>query len=218
MYDVVDFCITLQKITIFVLSWFSNTINMVLFIIIVIVVVFIALLFISIDIDKKKSKEFMEKNNLSFSDFYPVGKYIGGHPKVDNEQGNLYFIFKDGVFSFYNIAVANLSAPVLINGFDIAASDINDITIEDSSSVEHKVTLGRFILVGVFSALWKKKVKNELAFLVIEWKKGKFSHDTIFVFEEDNAFIKANTARNKLISFCETDIVPVRNVESEQNI
>lgn len=62
------------------------------------------------------------------------------------------------------------------------------------------------------------KIINKLAFLVIEWKKVTFSHDTIFVFEEDNAFIKANTARNKLISFCETDSVPVRNVESEQNI
>ena len=58
-------------------------------------------------------------------------------------------------------------------------------------------------LVGIFALGWRKKKKNELAFLIIEWKKGKFENSTIFSFEGKEAFQNANTSRNKLISFYE---------------
>lgn len=173
---------------------------------VIIIAVFIILIAIgafATERDKEKSKEFMEKNNMSFSDFYPIGKYVGGHPQVDNEQENLYFSFKDGVFSFHRITIYEVSTPESVPGFEIAASDITDITVEDSSTIENKVTLGRVILVGIFALAWKKKKKNELAFVVVNWSKGKFSHSTTFAFEGSEAFSKANTARNKLISFCE---------------
>lgn len=176
---------------------------MIWFVIIAVFIVLVAFAAFSTEQNKEKSKEFMKKNNMSFSDFYPIGKYVGGHPRVDNEQENLYFSFKDGIFKFHKILIYEVSTPEYVEGFDIAASDITDITVEDSSTIESKVTLGRVILVGIFALAWKKKKKNELAFVVINWTKGKFSHSTTFAFEGSDAFTKANTARNKLISFCE---------------
>lgn len=86
---------------------------------------------------------------------------------------------------------------------EIPIEAVSDITIEDASSIEKKITVGRIFLVGIFALGWRKKKKNELAFLVIEWKKGKFEHFTTFSFEGKEAFQNANTARNKLISYCE---------------
>ena len=41
--------------------------------------------------------------------------------------------------------------------------------------------------------------KKELAYLTINWKQGKFNHDTYFEFEGKDAMQKANTARNEII-------------------
>lgn len=182
---------------------FKTNAIMIWVIVIAIVVALMAFAAFTTERDKEKSKEYMAKNSMSFSDFYPIGKYVGGHPQVDNLQENLYSSFKDGVFKFHKILIYEVSTPELVDGLDIAASDITDITVEDSSTIENKVTLGRIILVGIFALAWRKKKKNELAFVVIEWSKGKFSHSTTFAFEGRDALAKANTARNKLISFCE---------------
>lgn len=59
------------------------------------------------------------------------------------------------------------------------------------------------ILVGVFAFAWKKKKKNEIAFVEIDWKKGKFNNETMFCFEGENAVQRANKARNGIIKFCQ---------------
>jgi hypothetical protein len=46
----------------------------------------------------------------------------------------------------------------------------------------------------------KKKKKNEIAFVTIEWEDGKFSHNTTFCIEGENASQRANALRNKFIS------------------
>jgi hypothetical protein len=67
--------------------------------------------------------------------------------------------------------------------------------------MEKRITLGRVLLVGIFALAWRKKKKNELAFVTIEWKE-KFENSTIFSFEGQEAMQKANTARNELIKMC----------------
>ena len=55
------------------------------------------------------------------------------------------------------------------------------------------------LLVGVFALAWKKKKKNEEAFLNINWTDGKYEHETLFQFEDKGAFQEANKVRNSLI-------------------
>ena len=81
----------------------------------------------------------------------------------------------------------------------IPINSIKEILIEDATTIENKVTLGRVILVGIFALAWKKKKKNELSFVTIQWTKERFNHTTIFSFEGSNAMQIANKVRNRLI-------------------
>lgn len=171
--------------------------------IIVIVVLTFIVAIVSTNKESKKSRDKMKDLGMDYSEFIPMGTYAGGHPKLDNAVENIYIRHKDKHFTFYTIAFYKVSMPELITDASIPCEDISDITIEDASSIEKKITVGRIFLVGIFALGWRKKKKNELAFLVIEWKKGKFEHSTTFSFEGKDAFQKANTARNQLIKFCE---------------
>ena len=103
-----------------------------------------------------------------------------------NEKGDLIISFSFFYFFYRTIVIEN----------------IKNITVEDASSIEKKITVGRLLLVGVFALAWRKKKTNELAFVVTEWNDGKFDHSTTFSFEGKEAMTKANTARNSLIKMC----------------
>lgn len=172
----------------------------------VILVVFV-IIFIAAAIkgsqESKESKAKMKEKGMDYSQFISLGTYAGGHPNIDKTVENVYARKENDNLSLYQIPVMNMSMPDKVFDAEIPLDSINDITIEDASSIEKKITVGRIFLVGIFALGWRKKKKNELAFLVIEWKKGKFDNSTTFSFEGKEAFQNANTARNKLISCCE---------------
>ena len=85
---------------------------------------------------------------------------------------------------------------------EIPTSFITSINVEDGSSIEKRVTLGRVLLVGVFALAWKKNKKNSLALLVIGWNDGKFDQETIFQYTGDDAISKANNAKIKIQQLC----------------
>ncbi|MCZ2278333.1 MAG: hypothetical protein LC117_10435 [Bacteroidia bacterium] len=124
-----------------------------------------------------------------------TGKYIAGHPDIDNP------IQISTIYPKENKLVIMLEPPMAmpIKKGEIENSFIKNILAEDQSTIEKKVTVGRLLVTGVFAFALKKKKKNELAYLTIEWNDGKFDHETIFEFEGIGAMQKANTARNKLI-------------------
>lgn len=153
--------------------------------------------------DSKVTKAKMAEQGIGYHQFVSLGTYGGGHPDIDKTIENVYCRKEDNILALYCIPVMNISMPDRIFNAEIPIEYINDITIEDATSIEKKITVGRIFLVGIFALGWRKKKKNELAFLVIEWKKGKFEHSTTFSFEGKDAFQNANTARNKLISYCE---------------
>jgi len=129
--------------------------------------------------------------------FIELGQYISGHPKI-SEPCQARGYVKDGkllLFSWVNQRLASMGEPIA----KIESTLIKNIVIEDSSTFERRVTFGRVLLVGIFALAWKKRKKNELAFLVIEWNDGRFDHETMFQFEGADAMTKANKARNSLI-------------------
>lgn len=171
-----------------------------------IIVTFIVLMAITIiDGNKKKKKAEIElsKKGLNFSDFKFLGMYAGGHPSIDNSRDNVYGKREGADIVLYTEDMPDASMPVEIKDSNIPIRDITAIKVEDASTVEKKVTLGRMVLVGIFALAWKKKKKNEMAFVNIVWKKGKFENDTTFMFQGKDAAQKANKARNELIKICE---------------
>jgi len=146
--------------------------------------------------DEKKTTAKLEEQGLKQSDFKRVGHYVGGHPD-QNEEILRMTVRDDGEdLDFYD-HFGQVGMPKY--KFAIPKSYIKDITVEDATTIEKKVTLGRIILVGVFALAWRKKKKNEVAFVVINWNDGRFNHSTTFVQEGQNAMQEANTIRNHLI-------------------
>ena len=148
--------------------------------------------------DMKHVEEHLKLKGLKVSDFKKCGAYVGGHPLLNETIQGMTAIKQEDqlmLFEFPSISV------VPKHKANIPIDKITNIQVEDSSSIEKKLTIGRLFLVGIFAFAWKKKKKNELAFVTIQWK-DKFENNTIFSFEGKDAMQNANTARNALINLC----------------
>lgn len=143
----------------------------------------------------KKRQEGMKKMRIIADHVVFAGKYAGGHPDIDKTLENCNIYLKNGILNICVYDVRQLLSTKAI----IPVDSVKNITVEDSSSIDKKVTLGRVLLVGIFALAWRKNKRNEYAFVTIEWNDGKFDHSSIFAFEGKNAMQTANTTRNALI-------------------
>ncbi len=122
--------------------------------------------------------------------------YISGHTQIDssikevflNNEGNKFTIYEKPEYDQYKYKG------------EILKNEIEDIILEDSTTIEKKITAGRILLTGFFALAWKKKQINGLAFVTIIQKQGKFTNEIVLQFEGNEAVKKANTLRNYLIN------------------
>ena len=124
-------------------------------------------------------------------------KYIAGHPKIDSTGIFTSIIPKDNCFYIFEDKMIEMPNKI----GEINCDKIKNIVIEDRTTIEKRVTIGRLLLTGIFAFAWKKSDKNEISYLIIEWADDRFEHETIFEFSGESSYQYANTARNKLISF-----------------
>lgn len=146
--------------------------------------------------DHKDTTEVLSERKQDLSDFKIIGNYVGGHPDYDKEIMGVSVRQDNDDLCFYE---QRYPTAMPYHRFDIKKDSVKSIDIEDASTIENKITVGRIFLVGLFALGWRKKKKNELAFVVINWNDGRFDHSTTFVCEGKNAMQKANAARNHLI-------------------
>jgi len=127
-----------------------------------------------------------------------IGKYVGGHPKMNEQIEYCSWFGRDGelIFCKNEFRFSLLGKPVM----KIPINAVRNVILEDSSTMDRRVTLGRVLLVGIFALAWRKNKKNEMAFVVIEWKDDRFEHSTMFAYEGKGATQKANNDRNELIA------------------
>lgn len=161
------------------------------------VIAFIAIvIFAAISGGNANIKKFEDTYKVKPSILLASGTYVSGHPLLNNSIKDTKLLLDvDGVKIF------NVDA----NGFNLKSSipknDIKNVAMEDSSTIQNRVTVGRLLLTGIFAFAWKKKSKQECAYFIIEWKQGQFDNETIFEFEGVGSIQKANTLRNKFISY-----------------
>jgi len=167
---------------------------MVMWVVVIIAVAFIIVI-IAFRSPDRNYKEELKQSGYDTENRIETGKYIAGHPDIDKS------IEKTSIFhAGNNIEIMEEEIEYKCEKKAvIEITKIKNIIVEDESSIEKKVTVGRLLAVGVFAFALKKNVKNELAYLTLEWNDGKFDHETIFEFAGSDAMQKANTARNKLI-------------------
>ena len=153
-------------------------------------------------ITHNKSVQILKEQGLKFSDFIPIGMYAGGHPELNDSINNVCFKKANKEIEFFSYKSFASDIPVKIENANIQIDSISDIKLEDASTVEKNITLGRLALVGIFAFAWKKKKVTEVAFLVVVWKNGRFEQSTTFMFQGKTAMTMANTARNKMMKMC----------------
>lgn len=118
-------------------------------------------------------------------------KYSCGHPDID--KPDLFNIgLKDNSILFLSLMSNNMKAV-------IPGTSIKNIAVEDESTFRRRVTLTRMLLVGVFAFALKKKKKDELAYVTIEWNDSRFDHQTVLEFTGTGSLQKANELCNKMM-------------------
>jgi len=167
-----------------------------------VIVIGLVVIFVIIGVTSSKKeksiKNDLQSRGLNLDDFVSVGAYVGGHPDRNENVDNCFANREGEEMVFYRRIIAEMPQ----RKFSIKRENVKNISVEDASSIENKITVGRLLLVGVFALAWRKKKKNELAFVVIEWNDGRFDHSTTFSLEGKDAMTKANTVRNSLIKLC----------------
>lgn len=161
-----------------------------------IVVIFLIGVIKSAEKEQKRNNERFKEEGINPKEIVNVGTYAGGHPGIDNNIKPAVIYRKEKKFM-----IAYRETPFsypMIKG-EIPTERIKEIILDDATTLDNKITVGRILLVGIFALGWKKKKKNELAFVTIEWNDGRFKHSAIFSFEGKDAMQKANTARNRLL-------------------
>lgn len=164
-------------------------------IILIVIAVVIMIAVISANNQHKTNSAVMESRGYSRDLSIDTGKYISGHPQISNPIDETVIYLKDDQLEVFN-------AYSVVNGIKegvIKSTLIKKIVVEDQSTIEKRITVARLLLVGIFAFALKKKKKNEIAYLIIEWDDGRFEHETIFEFEGSSAMTRANTSRNTLI-------------------
>ncbi len=143
------------------------------------------------------AEHILNRQGLSARDFFESGTYIGGHPSATEIIHSLVFRRTPKEFAFY-VRPANVYLPA--EKFSIPVDSVTNIDLEDTSTVEEKVTAHRILLLGPFALAFKKQIKRDSCFVSIEWNEGKQIYSTYFYFDGYNAMLNANEFRYKLIA------------------
>lgn len=133
----------------------------------VIIVVFIVIFIIVMIHENIKSGKVNEEAKAKGDDphsYKEIGTYIGGHPSVDKQKTYVLARKNDQVIEFWEGIMGyngefSSSHPDKIEGFEIPIEAVEDIRIEDKTSIEREVGAGRMFLVGMYAFAWKKKKK-----------------------------------------------------------
>lgn len=165
-------------------------------VIIILVIILLIIGFVTSTNEEKRIKNALTEKGYDLNCFIKSGSYIGGHPEIDDKIDRSSIYVSDDYIKIFN-------GQMFIGSYNVMGkipkNKVTDIKIEDSSTFEKRVTLGRVLLVGIFALAWKKNKKQDNVFLIIEWNDGRFNHNTAFGFFNKEAVDSANKLRNKLI-------------------
>lgn len=123
-----------------------------------------------------------------------AGKYLTGHPTLIQSVEKVVVGYDNG-----KAVIIQINGPALDRLATIPLLDIKNVSAEDVSTVEKRVSASRYLSMGNLAYLAPKEVRKERHYVTIEWQDGKFAHETIFEFEGKDSIAKSNAFRSALI-------------------
>lgn len=145
----------------------------------------------------KAQNDSFKRSGIDPKNFIESGKYISGHINIDEPIEKTFLYLQENVLKIYEYEP---NSGMKFFKANIDTDKIKGVFMEDETTISSRVGLKRMLAIGLFAFAVKKKKKNELAYLVIEWSDSGFDHETVFEFEGLGSIQKANTLRNKLIN------------------
>ncbi len=114
-----------------------------------------------------------------------AGRYISGHPGINQPLGVRLLVEGDlVVFIKADITGARIGS--------IPLASIEDVVVEDQSTMERRVTATRLLAVGIFAFAMKKGRQHVCFYVTVSWSDGRFKNNTIFEFVDPNPLARAN--------------------------
>ncbi len=124
---------------------------------------------------------------------YKEYEYVTGHPEISVPRKVNIGINKDKIVLFF------MDGEIPNSIGEIPLSAIENITSEDKSTIERKVSTLDVLAYGSMGKAMAKDVKVIEYYVLVNWKQGKFTHETIFSFNGKNAITEANIFKSELI-------------------
>ncbi len=175
-----------------------------------IVIVFMVLISIGMQAKKQEKanlslEEERRKKELEIDQIFDAGKYLTGHSQITTSNVKVYVYSKNDI-----LYIAENSVNIKELG-SIPLKEITNVTLEDASTIEKRVTATRLLTLGVFAFAAQKNEKHKLFYLVISWKEGKFDQDTIFEFEEPQVVPKNQPTALQNANVLKSEIMKLSN-------
>jgi hypothetical protein len=139
------------------------------------------------------------------SGYQVSGRYIAGHPNVDQAQF-VTFGLDHETLGLFKSGFGEVKGTLLAG---IPLASIKNLHIEDRSTIEKRVTATRMLAVGVFAFAFKKEESHPDYYLTIEWQGKTFLNETIIEFSGQMANSNANALRNQIIRVIENPDAPI---------
>jgi len=140
----------------------------------------------------KNADDFEKEYNVKLTDRIKSGTLLSGHPDVNESLKSTEMLLDKDDIKIFTAFKLQANIPKHL---------IKNVVMEDASTIQNRVGIKRLLMVGIIAFAWKKKEKQECAYLIIEWKKNNFDMETIFEFEGKGSINDANMLRNSIIKF-----------------
>ncbi|MBN2571170.1 MAG: hypothetical protein JXA68_03510 [Ignavibacteriales bacterium] len=130
----------------------------------------------------------LEKNKLR------SGTYFSGFPDLNVKIYFTYFIIESTKLLIYIYYPENrLITFILI-------SNIKDISLQDKTYLDSRVTLTRFFTIGFWSFIFKKQEMKNGRFLVLKIQENEIEREILFHFDGENMIVYANKTYDALLN------------------
>ncbi len=146
--------------------------------------------------DKFKNSPQLDKLHVTKNGGFPSGKYLHGHPEIDSQISDTQIMASE---TDVIIFAGRYLIDKVVKVAEIPLTMIKNVSIEDATTFDKRVTLTRVAAIGVFALAAKKNIKNEISYLTIQWNDSRFDHETAFEISANNAVGTANSIRNMII-------------------
>lgn len=142
--------------------------------------------------EKENYKSLLSKYEITLT--VNAGKYLTGHIELNNPISNVFI-----GFSKERLYIISKEIPEGIIKGTIDYNKIENILVEDASTIENRITATRLALVGVFAWAIKKKEKHVLYYTTIVNSNGRFTNEVVFEFEGEKAMMDSTRLKNEIV-------------------